>query len=832
MSLYVSQGSQANGIVMQSPSCSRQLDGTSGVNINDSVPQIYTAVYSTVEVYEMEVNGIAVMRRRKDSWLNATQILKVAGIEKGKRTKVLEKEILTGEHEKVQGGYGKYQGTWVRFERGFEFCKQYGVQELLRPLLTYDMGQDGSVAGGGAIDTPTKEQAMAAQRKRLYNASVESRPGSQTGTILKNIISTASHAVAAINKARFDSPGPRRRNSNASRLKNFSKHSSQQQQKFSNSQSSSFSTSATGIEQGPNSLDSSESFGGAGHETPSRANSFTQQIRDSLNSELDEPPRKRVRPSPNMTSPHPRILNENSSSSMREPTPNRFTESHGQHMRQDHFTNNLIMPLPPLQVPLNSQLTAKKDLLMSLFTNYTQKDFSKHKAFESLSPDDLDIPIDASSNTALMWAATLARVELLKNLIIRGASMHRVNAAGETALMRSCLVTNNLEAGSFPKLLELLGPTIEIRDSKGRTVLHHIAIASAVKGRSQASKYYLESLLEFVVRGSSTMHDQNHVLNSRRATPTIGIERFMSEIVNMQDSSGDTALMIASRIGNRSIISQLIEVGADISIPNRSNLTPADFGVGDGTEFDIRSNDRTQGNVTVPELRENSKDIISSMTNLLKDTEAEFSSEMSKKQAIIDDLHSKLRSESGVLGQRRRLFERLQAEQHEVNTRNFKISNLTRALDEEKSQLLQLRQQENQKDNEEPHELGDADKDFKISEEAFDTISKINSNENNSSLLTDDDQKRLNSLLPSLSVLRARINAYNTINKGLEKSVLDLKSKDFELTRKYRKIISLCTGIDEDRVDDSISSLVRSLESEHDDVELSRVRKFLSSVEA
>lgn len=56
------------------------------------------------------------MRRREDDWLNATQILKVAGIEKGKRTKVLEKEILPGEHEKVQGGYGKYQGTWFELK--------------------------------------------------------------------------------------------------------------------------------------------------------------------------------------------------------------------------------------------------------------------------------------------------------------------------------------------------------------------------------------------------------------------------------------------------------------------------------------------------------------------------------------------------------------------------------------------------------------------------------------------------------------------------------------------------------------------------------------------
>lgn len=52
------------------------------------------------------------MRRRADSYVNATQILKVAGVDKGRRTKILEKEILPGKHEIVQGGYGKYQGTW------------------------------------------------------------------------------------------------------------------------------------------------------------------------------------------------------------------------------------------------------------------------------------------------------------------------------------------------------------------------------------------------------------------------------------------------------------------------------------------------------------------------------------------------------------------------------------------------------------------------------------------------------------------------------------------------------------------------------------------------
>lgn len=89
------------------------------------------ATYSGIPVYEMCVifphstrhaltsnacrmcKGVAVMRRRSDSWLNATQILKVAGFDKPQRTRVLEREIQKGEHEKVQGGYGKYQGQFT-----------------------------------------------------------------------------------------------------------------------------------------------------------------------------------------------------------------------------------------------------------------------------------------------------------------------------------------------------------------------------------------------------------------------------------------------------------------------------------------------------------------------------------------------------------------------------------------------------------------------------------------------------------------------------------------------------------------------------------------------
>ncbi|KZT12704.1 transcription factor [Laetiporus sulphureus 93-53] len=103
----------------------------------DNHHQIFKATYSGIPVYEMMCKGVAVMRRRSDSWMNATQILKVAGFDKPQRTRILEREVQKGEHEKVQGGYGKYQGTWIPLERGLELCKLYNCEHLLRPIIDF-----------------------------------------------------------------------------------------------------------------------------------------------------------------------------------------------------------------------------------------------------------------------------------------------------------------------------------------------------------------------------------------------------------------------------------------------------------------------------------------------------------------------------------------------------------------------------------------------------------------------------------------------------------------------------------------------------------------------
>jgi hypothetical protein len=109
-----------------------------------------------------------------------------------------EREILIGEHEKIQGGYGKSQGVWISYERGVELCRQYGVEEQLRPLLDYDIGQDGVNIAERVVGTPTKEEVMATQRRRSYNWSrmTKSWSGPQNHTALA--VTTWYHSLSCI----------------------------------------------------------------------------------------------------------------------------------------------------------------------------------------------------------------------------------------------------------------------------------------------------------------------------------------------------------------------------------------------------------------------------------------------------------------------------------------------------------------------------------------------------------------------------------------------------------------------------------------------------------
>jgi len=109
------------------------------------------------------------MRRRSDNWINATHILKVAGLDKPSRTRILEREVQKGVHEKIQGGYGKYQGTWIPLIDGRALAEKHHVLQKLGLILDYVPGDKSPPPAPKHSIAPSKPRAprQSAASKRI-----------------------------------------------------------------------------------------------------------------------------------------------------------------------------------------------------------------------------------------------------------------------------------------------------------------------------------------------------------------------------------------------------------------------------------------------------------------------------------------------------------------------------------------------------------------------------------------------------------------------------------------------------------------------------------------
>ncbi|KAA8912351.1 hypothetical protein TRICI_003521 [Trichomonascus ciferrii] len=640
---------------------------------------LYTASYSSIPVFELIVKGVAVMRRKDDSWLNATQILKIAGIEKAKRTKVLEREILVGEHEKVQGGYGKYQGTWIPYYRGVDLCKQYGVYDMLRPLLDFEPSNQ-------MEHTPTKEQALA-KRKRDSSTTHPPVPAS----------ANYSYAHSSLSHMTFPPPPL------------------------------------------PATV--------AGHEdTLEDQDSFEDDTMPDITETLDP-------------------------------------------LDPDAFDPNIPQLITRLFVQRDEhgQFNDPVSLLRSMS--------------DQLDMMAIDVPIDESGHTALHWASALAMAPLVRELVRRGANQQRANYAGETTLVRAILVTNSFDSSVFPELLDSLYPAIPLIDKQGRTVLHHIALTAGIKGRSGASKYYLECLLEWVVRRGS-----------RGKTGRYGLDRFMRDIVNAQDKNGDTALNIAARVGNKSIAQQLLDVGASATIANRAGLRPIEFGIlpkdssneqqhhqtlTNSNNYHDSNNEQPQGFAT-----KRRKEVVEALRETVNNLEMEFDQELSVKQQQVDSMHEQLRQTTALLTQRRERLEKVKATSNKLAELDRSAINLERAIEDEDNRFKE----------QQPHHLVDFEGNFDA-DEPF-RVSLVNP-----------------ANLPPAVILKARIAAYHRNQSKLQSTTNDLRGRSAALEQKFKRVVSLCTGVEENRVDSLLEGLVQAVQSDRDDVDVNRVAGFLRKVE-
>ncbi len=244
-----------------------------------------------------------------------------------------------------------------------------------------------------------------------------------------------------------------------------------------------------------------------------------------------------------------------------------------------HQFSNHHMPMETPHIAAAAENSAERHRasIMSLFLNHgTHSPDLVLSSHTLMAPDfDINLILDDQGHTALHWASALANVKLIPSLLQKGARLDFLNYAGESALIRSVMVSHNYEQQSFMDLLSVSKDIICIPDKKNRTVLHHICLSASSKMRVNSCIYYMHCILGFYAK---SVHDEAVSSEMVHSDNQNSLSNRFRSILNVVDICGDTAVNIASRLGNRHLFDLLVEAGADVSIPNYATLKPSDYG--------------------------------------------------------------------------------------------------------------------------------------------------------------------------------------------------------------------------------------------------------------
>lgn len=191
--------------------------------------------------------------------------------------------------------------------------------------------------------------------------------------------------------------------------------------------------------------------------------------------------------------------------------------------------------------------------------------------------------------------------------------------------------------------------------------------------------------------------------------------------------------------------------------------------------------------------------------SILTQTQAQYTTELAKHQSLLDHQNSTLRT----IAQEHKIeldsYDRLSKIIRSRDDRSTQIDNLRRSVQETRTRLQQR--------GLDADAMQDVHHDAAISDLVID-FNQLPLDFNNG--LNDQQHHYLLSVLPSTTVLRARLTAFSANNKQLEARTQSLKARsgDSELEHMYRRVVALCTHVPEDEVPERLEGLVLALESE------------------
>ncbi|KAM6497149.1 transcription factor [Amanita muscaria] len=817
---------------------------------NQPPVKIYNAVYSSVQVYECMVRGIAVMRRRNDSYVNATQILKVAGVDKGRRTKILEKEVLPGTHEIVQGGYGKYQGTWVPLERGRELALQYGVAPLLAPLFDFTPSTNAlaalPVGSTGGTASPRPPSASSSYSNIGSNANYASSslgpppimPGSAllllnqgraqglftpstTGITASSRPAHSPKPYVAYGQSPFSPTPP----PNQSLKRN---RSEADVDALSGPGANVLAPSFENPASQPLPLDSAAEIS-----SRARPNSLTRQINGEDNPSPAKRPRMDVTlPSlPAQSGPRqvPRTLSQmmplqreptahlTANGLSRPPSVYNGSEQQGSSPGPDVHTPRFATKPSPVRIsdPNAALKDTRRAAVVAAICQADDpnpildllREISSEMSMNASNPRvfDINTVLDEQGHTALHLAASLARLKTATALVSHGADVHRGNYFGETPLIRACLATHNADSQTFYDVVASLHQSIWTIDNSRRSILHHIVSVAGVKGRAVTARYYLDQIFFWIAK-----HQGGD----------------FKSLIDLQDEHGDTALNIAARVGNRSLVRTLLDVGANRLLPNKLGLRPGDFGVeseelscGPKAE-DLLASLRTGPSAPVKK----SQDVIADMTTMIQGLSTEFQVEIKSKQDVLDVTQAHLRAATRELAEQRKQIQIWQSKCGELDQVKQRIRNVEQALADEDQFDWTGRTNLNGEDGQ-----GTAGPAFQRRGNNS-TLVGMAEPVDISFNLDPEPPMPTNDTVASLIRLRRLKMWHIRTEELIEQRLQNLQGASAEKEYQCKRIVSLCTGISIDRVEEMLENLVIAVESDAQVVDIGRVSGFMQKV--
>ncbi|KAG7664222.1 SWI4 [[Candida] subhashii] len=545
-------------------------------------PQVFRATYSNTDVYECSMNDSPIMRRCKDDWVNATQILKCCNFPKARRTKILEKGVQSGLHEKIQGGFGRFQGTWIPLDDARRLAATYGVTKEDAPVLYLDFNDPNLIIPNKAKPVPKEPSSV----KRKYvkkpkvvgDTPIKKYKTGKKAALQQAVADAAAaevEAAATIVSANGGFP-PQEAFNGGSRHPSYVAPNGQFQQMYGQppppppQQQQQQPQQLVAPTNGAGRLQGGIPQAIPPQQLPPGTAPFSQNEFIPINNNM---------PFPNefqnfqMQMQHQQQAQAQQQQQQQQIA--KFYNGNGYSAPQSN--NNL--PIHYQKVPTSSQSSndtnwsqresdtsinsadgdTKNQILKSDNTYSAQllKFFSDDDAeipyFINYPPADFNIneAIDDEGHTALHWASSIGNHQMIHLLLSKGANPLVVNNFGLNPLSKLISFNNCYELKNFPKVLDDLELCLINTDINGRTPLHYLAQFSKMKSKYESLRYYLTTILNKLTTMSNNIKPE-----------------LLSNVINHQDVNGDTCLHIAVRAGCTKLVKSLLQYGARDELEN------------------------------------------------------------------------------------------------------------------------------------------------------------------------------------------------------------------------------------------------------------------------